>query len=142
MQMAYEEADSENRAKTEFMNRMSHDIRTPINGIMGMVDIIRKNRDDREKVDDSLDKIQLSTRHLLELVSDVLDMSKLEAGMFEIHEDVFDMNELMDEVAALVDAQLVESGITHCKNRSNIQDRKSTRLNSSHEIPSRMPSSA
>ena len=54
--MAYEEADSENRAKTEFMNRMSHDIRTPINGIMGMVDIIRKNRDDWGKVDDSLDK--------------------------------------------------------------------------------------
>ena len=121
LQMAYEEADSENRAKTEFMNRMSHDIRTPINGIMGMVDIIRKNRDDREKVDDSLDKIQLSTRHLLELVSDVLDMSKLEAGMFEIHEDAFDISELMDEVAALVDAQLVESGITHCKHRSNIQ---------------------
>lgn len=121
LQMAYEEADSENRAKTEFMNRMSHDIRTPINGIMGMVDIIRKNRDDWGKVDDSLDKIQLSTRHLLELVSDVLDMSKLEAGMFEIHEDVFDMNELMDEVAALVDAQLVESSITHCKHRSNIQ---------------------
>lgn len=121
LQMAYEEADSENRAKTEFMNRMSHDIRTPINGIMGMVDIIRKNRDDREKVDDSLDKIQLSTRHLLELVSDVLDMSKLEAGMFEIHEDAFDISELMDEVAALVDAQLVESGITHCKHRSKIQ---------------------
>ena len=121
LKIAIEEADSENRAKTEFMNRMSHDIRTPINGIMGMVDIIRKNRDDREKVDDSLDKIQLSTRHLLELVSDVLDMSKLEAGMFEIHEDVFDMNELMDEVAALVDAQLVESSITHCKHRSNIQ---------------------
>ena len=120
LQMAYEEADSENRAKTEFMNRMSHDIRTPINGIMGMVDIIRKNRDDREKVDDSLDKIQLSTRHLLELVSDVLDMSKLEAGMFEIHEDAFDISELMDEVAALVDAQLAESGITHRKHRSNI----------------------
>ena len=121
LQMAYEEADSENRAKTEFMNRMSHDIRTPINGIMGMVDIIRKNRDDREKVDDSLDKIQLSTRHLLELVSDVLDMSKLEVGMFEIHEDAFDISELMNEVAALVDAQLVESGITHRKHRSNIQ---------------------
>ena len=119
--MAYEEADSENRAKTEFMNRMSHDIRTPINGIMGMVDIIRKNRDDREKVDDSLEKIQLSTRHLLELVSDVLDMSKLEAGMFEIHEDAFDMSELMAEVAALVDAQLAESGIVHRKHRSNIR---------------------
>ena len=69
------------------MNRMSHDIRTPINGIMGMVDIIRKNRNDWEKVDDSLEKIRLSTKHLLELVSDVLDMSKLEAGMFEIEED-------------------------------------------------------
>lgn len=103
------------------MNRMSHDIRTPINGIMGMVDIIRKNRNDWEKVDDSLEKIRLSTKHLLELVSDVLDMSKLEAGMFEIEEDAFDMSELMDEVAALVDAQLIESGITHHRYRKNIQ---------------------
>ena len=121
LQIAFEEADAENKAKTEFMNRMSHDIRTPINGIMGMVDIIRKNRNDWEKVDDSLEKIRLSTRHLLELVSDVLDMSKLEAGMFEIEEDAFDMSELMDEVAALVDAQLVESGITHHRLRKNIQ---------------------
>ena len=121
LQIAFEEADAENKAKTEFMNRMSHDIRTPINGIMGMVDIIRKNRNDWEKVDDSLEKIRLSTKHLLELVSDVLDMSKLEAGMFEIEEDTFDMSELMDEVAALVDAQLIESGITHHKYRKNIQ---------------------
>lgn len=121
LQMAFEEVDSENKAKTEFMNRMSHDIRTPINGIMGMVEIIRKNREDQEKVDDSLEKIQLSTRHLLELVSDVLDMSKLEAGMFEISENPFEINELMAEVAALVDAQLVETGITHRKHRKNIQ---------------------
>ena len=121
LQIAFEEADAENKAKTEFMNRMSHDIRTPINGIMGMVDIIRKNRNDWEKVDDSLEKIRLSTKHLLELVSDVLDMSKLEAGMFEIEEDTFDMSELLDEVAALVDAQLIESGITHHKYRKNIQ---------------------
>ena len=64
LQIAFEEADAENKAKTEFMNRMSHDIRTPINGIMGMVDIIRKNRNDWEKVDDSLEKIRLSTKHL------------------------------------------------------------------------------
>lgn len=121
LQIAFEEADSENKAKTEFMNRMSHDIRTPINGIMGMVEIIRKNREDQEKVDDSLEKIQLSTRHLMELVSDVLDMSKLEAGMFEISESPFEINELMAEVAALVDAQLVETGITHRKHRKNIR---------------------
>ena len=52
LQVAYETADSENKAKTEFMNRMSHDIRTPINGIAGMIDIIQKNRDDKEKLDD------------------------------------------------------------------------------------------
>ena len=90
LQMAYEEADSENRAKTEFMNRMSHDIRTPINGIMGMLDIIYKNRQDEEKVNDSLHKIQLSTSHLLELVNDVLDMSKLEAGKLDTKEEAFD----------------------------------------------------
>lgn len=121
LQIAFEEADSENKAKTEFMNRMSHDIRTPINGIMGMIDIIRKNRENQDKVEDSLNKIQLSTKHLLELVNDVLDMSKLEAGMFEISEDVFDLNELMDEVAALLDAQIAESGITHRKHRKNIR---------------------
>ena len=82
-----EAADSESKAKTEFMNRMSHDIRTPINGIMGMLDIIYKNRQDEEKVNDSLHKIQLSTSHLLELVNDVLDMSKLEAGKLDTKEE-------------------------------------------------------
>lgn len=52
LKIAIEEADSENRAKTEFMNRMSHDIRTPINGIMGMLDIIHKNRQDETRVDE------------------------------------------------------------------------------------------
>ena len=111
LQIAFEEADSENKAKTEFMNRMSHDIRTPINGIMGMVEIIRKNRDNEAKVDDGLEKIQLSTRHLLELVNDVLDMSKLEAGMFVVEDEPFDISELMNEVAALVDAQLINPAL-------------------------------
>lgn len=63
------------------MNRMSHDIRTPINGIMGMLEIIRKNRSDEKKVDDCLNKIHLSSSHLLALINDVLDMSKLEQDM-------------------------------------------------------------
>lgn len=61
LQTAFDEADSASRAKTEFLNRMSHDIRTPINGIMGMLDIIKKNRGDREKTDECLEKIHLST---------------------------------------------------------------------------------
>ena len=87
LQEAFEEADSASRAKTAFMNRMSHDIRTPINGILGMLDILRSNRDDARKVDSCLDKIDLSAHHLLALVNDVLDMSKLEAGQMVMEQE-------------------------------------------------------
>ncbi len=117
---AIQTADSENRAKTEFMNRMSHDIRTPINGIMGMLEIIRRNRQDEEKMDDCLDKIQYSTKHLLALVNDVLDMNKLESGKEIFEEESFDIEQLMKEVRSLVDAQIVESDLTHRSHRKNI----------------------
>ena len=68
LKVAYEEADLASKAKTEFLNRMSHDIKTPINGVMGMLEIIRRNMDDRERVEECLGKIQLSTSHLLALV--------------------------------------------------------------------------
>ncbi len=71
------------------MNRMSHDVRTPINGIMGMLDIIRKNRQDEAKVDDCLDKINLAASHLLALINDVLDMNKLESGKRDDRERFF-----------------------------------------------------
>lgn len=124
LKIAIEEADSENRAKTEFMNRMSHDIRTPINGIMGMLDIIYKNRQDEEKVNDSLHKIQLSTSHLLELVNDVLDMSKLEAGKLDTKEEAFDLEKLMDEVDALMEAQLTQTGIAYRRHEETIRHTK------------------
>ncbi len=120
LQTAFDEADSASRAKTDFLNRMSHDIRTPINGIMGMLDIIKKNRDDHTKTDECLEKIHLSTKHLLALVNDVLDMSRLESGRSQIEEIPFDLNELMDEVASLLDAQITEVGLTHSKHRKNV----------------------
>lgn len=64
LEAAYQAADFESKAKTEFLNRMSHDVRTPINGIMGMLDIIRSHRDDEARVDDCLQKIQLSCQPL------------------------------------------------------------------------------
>ena len=106
------------------MNRMSHDIRTPINGIMGMLDIIYKNRQDEEKVNDSLHKIQLSTSHLLELVNDVLDMSKLEAGKLDTKEEAFDLEKLMDEVDALMEAQLTQIGIAYKRHEGTIRHTK------------------
>ena len=74
---------------------MSHDIRTPINGIMGMLEIIRKNREDHARVDDSLEKIYVSSSHLLALVNDVLDMSKLESRQAVFKPVDFDLSQLM-----------------------------------------------
>ncbi|MDD6325250.1 MAG: ATP-binding protein [Lachnospiraceae bacterium] len=120
-QAKLEEAESESRAKTEFMNRMSHDIRTPINGILGMLEIIRKNRTDEGKVDECLKKIRLSTSHLLALVNDVLDMSRLQSGRMQMETEVFDLQELMEEVSALVDAQVTQSGLIHYRKRGTIE---------------------
>lgn len=121
LQVAYETADSENRAKTEFMNRMSHDIRTPINGINGMLDIIRKNRDDKEKMDDCLRKIQVSTNHLQALVNDVLEINKIESGKMKLYKEPFDLEALMEEVSLLLDTQITEGGITHIKHRKDMK---------------------
>ena len=71
LQLAYQKVDLESKAKTDFMNRMSHDIRTPINGILGMMQIIRKNWGDMDKLDDSLNKMEVLTKHLNELVEDI-----------------------------------------------------------------------
>ena len=121
LQIAYEKADLASKAKTEFLNRMSHDLRTPINGILGMIQMIRKNWNEQEKLKDYVDKIEISTRHLIDLVNDVLDMSKIESGHMKVHEEVFDIVELMKEVAVLMQGQLEETGITHRKHRANIQ---------------------
>ena len=118
---AFEEASSASRAKTEFLNRMSHDIRTPINGIMGMLEIIRTHRQDMQKVDDCLDKIQLSADHLMALVEDVLSMSRIESGKVKNIQKPFDLEQLLKEVYTMVDAQLTATGITHKKHRKNIK---------------------
>lgn len=121
LQEAFQEADSASKAKTEFLNRMSHDIRTPINGILGMLEIIRKYRANEEKVDDCLNKIQLSTNHLLALVEDVLNMNRIASGNAENVSEAFDVEQLMSEVATVVDAQLTATGITHYKHRKNMK---------------------
>lgn len=109
LQVAYEKADLESRAKTEFMNRMSHDIRTPINGVLGMIKMIRKNYKDQEKIEECVDKIDLSVQHLSELVNDVLDMSKIESGYLELQNDTFDLNALIDQVEVVVSAQVIKA---------------------------------
>lgn len=121
LQLAFEKADSASRAKTEFVNRMSHDIRTPINGIMGMLDMIRKHKENPEKIEDCLKKIQLSASHLMALADDVLDMSKLESGKLVLEEVSFDLLQLMADVTSLVNAQLIEMKLSHHTHRKNLK---------------------
>ena len=80
-----------------------------------------ENWNNQDKLEDSVDKIEISTRHLVDLVNDVLDMSKIESGHLTVHEEPFDLEELMKEVAVLMQGQLEETGITHRKHRKNIQ---------------------
>ena len=120
LQLAYQKVDLESKAKTDFMNRMSHDISTPINGILGMMHIIRKNWGDMDKLDDSLNKIEILTNHLNELVEDVLNMSKLQSDHMEIVNESFDLNHVIDEISDLIDAQVSIQNITYHKHMNNI----------------------
>ncbi len=94
------EATEANAVKTNFLARMSHDIRTPMNAIRGMVEIIKKNPDDKVRVSNCIKKIEISTNHLLTLIDEILDMSKLEGNSLEITTDSFDITEVLDDAYA------------------------------------------
>ena len=119
LQLAYQKVDLESKAKTDFMNRMSHDIRTPINGILGMMQIIRKNWGDMDKLDDSLNKMEVLTKHLNELVEDILNMSKLESDHMEIVNEPFDLNDMVEELNSLIDAEISLQNITYHNHMEN-----------------------
>ena len=95
---AKQQAEEANNAKTEFLQRMSHDIRTPINGICGMLDIADRFTDDIDKQKECRNKIRRSTDLLLTLINEVLDMSKLESGTFTFENVSFNLQELIREV--------------------------------------------
>lgn len=106
-----EEARRANAAKTEFLRRMSHDIRTPINGVIGMLNIGDHFPEDMEKQKECREKIRGAAMFLFELVNDVLDMSKMESGEIELEQIPFDLRDILDEVVALIEVQAVERGI-------------------------------
>ena len=105
------QANKANAAKTEFLLRMSHDIRTPLNGIVGMLDIADRFPDDIEKQADCREKIKESSKILLELVNEVLDMSKLESGEIVLEEIPFDLSEVSKDVYTVIKKQADENGI-------------------------------
>lgn len=103
---AFESADEANRAKSDFLSRMSHDIRTPMNAIMGMTAVAVMHIDDKERLKDCLNKITLSSRHLLALINDVLDMSKIESGRVTLSEEEFDIAKSVESLLAIIHPQV------------------------------------
>ncbi|MCM1496196.1 MAG: response regulator [Bacteroides sp.] len=101
-----EEAIYANKAKSEFLSNMSHDIRTPMNVIIGMTAVASSSLDDRQKVEDCLNKITLSSKHLLGLINDVLDMSKIESGKLTLNMHQVSLREIMDSVVNIVQPQV------------------------------------
>jgi signal transduction histidine kinase/CheY-like chemotaxis protein len=102
LQQSVADAKRANAAKSEFLASMSHDIRTPMNAIIGMTAIAEKNIDDRRHVEDCLKKINLSSNHLLTLVNDILDLSKIESGEYALKPVVFGLSDLMDNILNIV----------------------------------------
>lgn len=103
---AKREADQANMAKSEFLSSMSHDIRTPMNAIVGMTEIALKNIQDTIRVEDCLKKIKLSSKHLLGLINDVLDMSKIESGKMTLNMSRISLRETMDDIVNIMQPQV------------------------------------
>ena len=108
LEEAFNAARQANTAKANFLSSMSHDIRTPMNAIMGMTTIASANVNDPVKVQDCLDKINVSSRHLLSLINEVLDMSKIESGRMDLQEVGFDMPDLIRNVMDICRPLLAE----------------------------------
>ena len=106
LQVAVEKAESANRAKSAFLSNMSHDIRTPMNAIIGFTTLALSNIDDTERVKDYLGKTLASSNHLLSLINDVLDMSRIESGKIHLEEVEVNLSDVLHDLKTIVSGQI------------------------------------
>ena len=111
LETAWQKAELANKAKTEFLHGMSHDMRTPLNGIMGLIKINEAHHHDEELVRKNLKKMEIAAKHLLSLIDDVLQTSRLESGKIEIGHELVDMGNIINEVASIIEDRAREFGI-------------------------------
>lgn len=109
--LAVERAEAANHAKSDFLSRMSHDIRTPMNAILGMTSIAQMHIDEKERVKDALEKIKISGKHLLGLINEVLDMSRIESGKVSLTEDAFNLSDTIESLLTVFRTQMEAKGI-------------------------------
>jgi signal transduction histidine kinase/CheY-like chemotaxis protein len=128
LMMAVKQAEAANAAKSDFLSNMSHDIRTPMNAILGMTAIAAMHIDDKERVMDSLNKITMSGKHLLGLINSVLDMSKIESGKVNLNEDEFNLSDSIQNLLTLYHDEMnyknlhLKINITHVEHEQVIGD--------------------
>lgn len=106
LNQAKKDAEEANKSKSEFLSNMSHDIRTPMNAIVGMTAIAMANIEDRGRVENCLKKITLSSKHLFGLINDVLDMSKIESGKMTLSVELVSLKEMMESIVSIVQPQI------------------------------------
>ena len=118
---ALQTAENANKAKTDFLSNMSHDIRTPMNAIIGITSLIRHDAGNKTKVIEYADKIDISSQHLLGIINDVLDMSKIEAGKTVFKYSDFSILDFMQELDTIFHSQIYEKQQTFTIIKENIQ---------------------
>ena len=105
LEKALQQAENANNAKSKFLSNMSHDLRTPMNAILGMTYLARKHIDDETEVNKCLDTILSSSQNMLALINDVLDMNKIESGIVELHEKPIDLKKVIQDVENIIRSQ-------------------------------------
>ncbi len=113
-----QEAQDASRAKSRFLSRMSHEIRTPINAIIGLDSIALRDSSISPQTRDELNKIGASARHLLSIVNDILDMSRIESGRIELKEEIFSIQEFLEQISIIVNGQCEEKGLSFFLNKT------------------------
>lgn len=122
MRNELERAEAGNRAKSEFLSRMSHEIRTPMNAIVGLTDLTVMTEGLSDKAKENLCKIKLSSRYLLNLINDILDMSSIENGKMEISSEPFSMNAMLDDIENMLQQDVINRKLNFVMERNFADD--------------------
>ena len=122
LEMAHRQAEQASRAKSEFLSNMSHDIRTPMNAILGMTQIIKQHLNEPEKVKDCVEKMEQSSTHLLQLINEVLDMSKIESGKMELKEEKISLRILLENMVMMTQGEVDKKKLSRTVDLSGLPD--------------------
>ena len=119
---ALSSAEEANKAKTSFLSRMSHEIRTPMNAIIGLDTLALKNKELASDTREYLEKIGNSAKHLLTLINDILDMSRIESGSMVLHKAGFSLSAMLEQISTMVASQCVDKGLSYEQHILNQMD--------------------